>query len=438
MHERLNKFNQFSKGAYMMNSKDIVTDLNTNLPLQATNEGGHSNLPGKDGGPYDAYRHILWTAEMTRRYGENTARSMAAVHELEGDLDGQGSERRAMDEHNNEVGFSIGRTANSWDEVVKASREAIDASLERNGPATWLSEDQWRHSDENPNPAPTGPDKQPLPIDQWNWPVPQWPEGPYPLHPLVPAPPPGNSLRGLSFWALEGWDSVDPYGIDPMVNTAFNEARAVVPVRDPLAIDLDKDGIETIGITATPVLFDHDSDGTPTPTGWLHGDDAWLVLDRNGNGSIDTGAELFGTDTRKADGQLARSGFDALRDLDSDGNGLLNADDALFAQLQLWQDQNQDGLSQADELASLAHHGITAIDGFGLPTDVDLGNGNRVAATALVMRRDGTTTQAVDLILANEPPLPTLDVLEPIVAQAPEVPALLDPLPHDSTYAADW
>jgi hypothetical protein len=54
-------------------------------------------------------------------------------------------------------------------------------------------------------------------------------------------------------WALEGWDSVDPYGIDPMVNTAFNDARAVVPRRDPLGIDLDADGIETIGITTTPI-----------------------------------------------------------------------------------------------------------------------------------------------------------------------------------------
>jgi hypothetical protein len=97
------------------------------------------------------------------------------------------------------------------------------------------------------------------------------------------------------------------------------------------------------------------------------------VLDRNGNGAIDAGAELFGTDTLKFNGQFALSGFDALRDLDSDGNGLLNASDTAFAQLQLWQDLNQDGLSQAIELRPLADHGITAIDGFGLPADIDLG-----------------------------------------------------------------
>jgi len=246
---------------------------------------------------------------------------------------------------------------------------------------------------------------------------------------------PRELIRFPLNWAEQGVGLIHPQGINPAVHEAFMDARAVILRRDPLAIDLDKDGIETIGITATPVLFDHDGDGTRSPTGWLHGDDAWLVLDRNGNGSIDAGAELFGTDTLKSDGQLARSGFDALRDLDSDGNGLLNANDTAFAQLQLWQDHNQDGLSQADELASLAHHGITAIDGFGLPADFDLGNGNRVTATALVMRSDGNPTQAFDLVLANEPPLPTLD---PFVPQAPETPAPFDPPSPASEYAEEW
>ncbi|MBK6402426.1 MAG: hypothetical protein IPF74_11000 [Rhodocyclaceae bacterium] len=66
--------------------------------------------------------------------------------------------------------------------------------------------------------------------------------------------------------------------------------------RDPLAIDLDGDGIETVGVAAG-VLFDHDADAIKTGTGWLKGDDAFVVLDRNGNGTIDSGRELFGVDT---------------------------------------------------------------------------------------------------------------------------------------------
>ena len=419
-------------------SQRIANDLDTYLPRQASNEAAHSNMPGKDGGPYDAYRHLLWLGEMTRRYGETTARTVAHLHEVEGDVKGQTSDFRNMDEHNNELGIAIGREANSWSDVVSQARRLIDESREGNGPVKWLPTDQWRHSDVDPDPSPRDRNDQVIPVSEWNWPVPQWPSEPYPVPGNIPVPPPGNSLRGLSFWDLEGWGSVHPYGIDPVVHTAFNDARAVIPVRDPLAIDLDKDGIETVGITAAPVLFDHDGDGIRTPTGWVLGDDAWLVMDRNANGTIDSGAELFGTDTLKSNDQLALSGFDALRDLDSDGNGLLNANDTTFAQLQLWQDQNQDGLSQPEELASLADHGITAIDGFGLPTDIDLGNGNRVAATGLVFRRDGNPTQAYDLILANEPPLPTLDSHEPLVAQTPESPAPLAPPPPDSGNAGEW
>jgi hypothetical protein len=59
--------------------RDLFTSPigNGNIPRMAISEAGSANLPGKDGGPYDAYRHILWTAEMTRRYGETTARALA-------------------------------------------------------------------------------------------------------------------------------------------------------------------------------------------------------------------------------------------------------------------------------------------------------------------------------------------------------------------------
>lgn len=89
---------------------------------------------------------------------------------------------------------------------------------------------------------------------------------------------------------------------------AFLAASSTRPqpiYRDPLAIDLDGDGIETVGIGSTPVTFDHNADGVRTGTGWVTGDDAWLVIDRNGNGSIDSGRELFGVDYLKANNQFA-------------------------------------------------------------------------------------------------------------------------------------
>jgi hypothetical protein len=118
---------------------------------------------------------------------------------------------------------------------------------------------------------------------------------------------------------------------------------------DPLAIDMDHDGLETANLQKA-ILFDHDGDGIKTGTGWLKGDDAWLVRDLNGNGTIDTGAEMFGDQTVLANGNKATSGLQALAALDSNGDGQINASDAAFSELKIWQDLNQDGVSQTNEL----------------------------------------------------------------------------------------
>lgn len=135
----------------------------------------------------------------------------------------------------------------------------------------------------------------------------------------------------------------------------------VIPRLDPLVLDLDGDGIETTGSRDVVVLFDHDADGVKTGTGWVKPDDGWLVLDRNGNGTIDSGRELFGVDTLKCNGQLATDGFDALKDLDANQDGKIDATDSVFANLRIWRDLNQDGISQANELTTLATNNITGI-----------------------------------------------------------------------------
>ena len=78
----------------------------------------------------------------------------------------------------------------------------------------------------------------------------------------------------------------------------FSQGKLYVPRRDPLVLDLDGDGIETVGMNAAaPIFFDHDADGIRTGTGWVHPDDGFLVLDRNSNGRVDDGRELFGDAT---------------------------------------------------------------------------------------------------------------------------------------------
>jgi hypothetical protein len=162
--------------------------------------------------------------------------------------------------------------------------------------------------------------------------------------------------------------------------------------RDPLALDLDGDGIETIGLRhGKPILFDHDGDGIKTGTGWLKSDDAWLVLDRNGNGTIDSGRELFGVETLKSNSKLATDGFDALRDMDSNTDEKIDQSDVVFDQLRLWRDSNQDGISQIGELSTLNTNGITSIGLQSTVSTKNLGNGNIQTASGVFSRSDGTT-----------------------------------------------
>lgn len=159
---------------------------------------------------------------------------------------------------------------------------------------------------------------------------------------------------------------------------------------DPLAIDLDGDGLETTSATTGPVvLFDHDADGIKAGTGWLAPDDGWIVFDRNRNGIIDSGRELFGVNTIKNNGTLATDGFDALKELDINGDGRIDGQDAAFARLRIWRDQNQDGVSQSGELLTLGAAGIVAINVNPSATMTNLGNGNFQTATGSFVWADG-------------------------------------------------
>jgi Ca2+-binding RTX toxin-like protein len=179
-------------------------------------------------------------------------------------------------------------------------------------------------------------------------------------------------------------------GIGDGGGDAGNDATAP-QLRDPLVLDLDGDGIETVGTDGgSVILFDHDADGVKTGTGWVKSDDALLVLDLNGNGTIDSGRELFGVDTLKRNGQLATDGFDAIRDLDANNDRKINAADSVFANLRIWRDLNQDGISQANELSTLNQNNIIEIGLDANAARINHGNGNVQTATGFYTRSNGT------------------------------------------------
>nr|WP_244958818.1 calcium-binding protein [Neisseria shayeganii] len=172
---------------------------------------------------------------------------------------------------------------------------------------------------------------------------------------------------------------------------------------DPLALDLDGDGLETVGTNRfSGSLFDHNRDGIRTATGWVAADDGFLVYDRNGNGMIDNGGELFGDNTLLADGSRAAHGYAALAELDGNGDGKVDAADQAFSSLRVWRDLNQDGISQSGELFALADVGVQALNLAHTTPNTHLGNGNFLAQSGSYTKTDGTTAQMGDLDLAAD------------------------------------
>jgi hypothetical protein len=97
-------------------------------------------------------------------------------------------------------------------------------------------------------------------------------------------------------------------------------------------------------------------------TDWPTARTPWLALDRNSNGAIDDGGELFGSATLLKSGERAENGFLALRELDTDGDGQLTPADAGWSQLRLWNDGDSDRVSSTTELTGLGARRLVSID----------------------------------------------------------------------------
>ena len=170
---------------------------------------------------------------------------------------------------------------------------------------------------------------------------------------------------GLAAVSDATYDDVNGSLNNPAAQLNDTNSGGEVDYRDatvtPLILDLDGDGVETLSKDAG-TNFDIDADGYFDLTGWVGKDDALLVWDKNGNGVIDDASELFGEHSINADGRKAGDGFAALSDLDTNNDGVFDKKDSTYSQLQLWQDENSDAVSQASELVSLQAAGVASID----------------------------------------------------------------------------
>jgi len=194
-------------------------------------------------------------------------------------------------------------------------------------------------------------------------------------------------------------------------------------------LDLDGNGINTLS-AAQGVNFDLRGNGQVQRWGWVGGNDGLLVMDRNGDGIINDGRELFGAGTVLANGKQGADGFTAMRQEDTNHDGKLDANDLHFKDLRVWVDANHDGKTDAGELKTLADLGIVEMN-LGAKTGTEVDNGNLLGLVSDYKKSDGSTHALTDVWFAREgggggntPPVSLGDVLA-----APTTPVLHEGAP---------
>lgn len=190
----------------------------------------------------------------------------------------------------------------------------------------------------------------------------------------------------------------DDDGHDPGDGPNLGPAEHTV---SPIVIDLDGDGITTLPLGAC--YFDLNGDKLREDTAWVGPQDGFLVLDRNGNGTVDDGTELFGNATMLSNGTRASNGFQALAALDDNGDKVINAQDASYQQLQVWRDLDSDGVSDPGELLSLADAGVVSINLDYTQSGTVDAHGNERRYVADVTLDNGVSSSAADIWFKTDP-----------------------------------
>ena len=216
------------------------------------------------------------------------------------------------------------------------------------------------------------------------------------------------AIRGLTTLQLASLSTDQIAALSTAQTAAFTATQTaaltttqIAAYSTPIVLDLNGDGVHTLGLAAG-VQFDLLATGSAVQTGWVGSGDGLLALDRNHDGAINDGSELFGSSTVLASGERASDGYVALGELDSNHDGVVSGADAAFGDLRVWVDGNADGVSAAGELRTLGELGITELS---LRTSAGQGsdNGNILGLNASYRTADGTEHAAADVWFQIQP-----------------------------------
>ena len=201
----------------------------------------------------------------------------------------------------------------------------------------------------------------------------------------------------------------------------FTTAKTLL---SPIVLDLDKDGVETTTLT-NGAYFDHDGNGFAEQTAWAGADDGLLVMDRNGDGTIDNGKEVFGNETILSNGSKASNGFEALKELDDNKDNKIDINDSAFSKLRIWKDTNSDGISTQDELHTMDELGIKSLNTTYTVTNITDPSGNIQTQAATYEKLDGSIGLMGNFLVQRDTgdtrPTETLPVPEGDISTLPDM-----------------
>ena len=210
---------------------------------------------------------------------------------------------------------------------------------------------------------------------------------------------------GYANYVLKEFERMFSSGEYKDIEVIFQKAQAEQNRRiDPLVFDLDGDGITTVSLEESNAFFDLDNNGFAEKTSWVGAREGLLAYDKNGDGIINGGNELFGDRTLMKDGKtLASSGFMALAEYDNNKDGKIDSNDIIYALLRIWQDSDGDGIASAGELKQLVDLGIVSIGLSYNNTGVTDGANNIQVRTGTFTLADGSTRMTGEYLLNRNP-----------------------------------